>query len=455
MKSLFGNPKCTLLIVVTLLIVFGTLMASDGQAATRVVQIFYFLPNDQTYDDKTVDIMKRWIVEIQSFYRGQMEGHGHGPKTFQFETDAHGDPIVHRVDGAHDSNYYANAPRPYEFDEIREKFEYNQTVFLVYSDLTVRPKFGGKGVGIKERGNAVVYQPYWETVAHELGHAFGLQHDFRDDAYVMSYGSGRRSLSKCAADFLAMTPYFNPDIPITSADAPSIQISDSPDYVEYFENRPAPISDINFGHYQYGKETLRLRIRAKDPDGLHQVFLLAKTQPGHGSAGHYEVIDCRSLSGETDTVVEFTYDGSIPSARQLPTNLLNRIKHYVYISAVDKQGNRINHPIEILLKPLNIKQAKVPVSQRSPRVRDYIFNHLRIFHDRDIASYEDITDAHLELITNAIVNNIRASDSPLQSNDFDGLTNLYSLELRFESGYSDRTLLPAGIFNTPRQIPML
>ena len=446
MKSLFGNPKRIVLIVITLFIVFGTLAASDGQAATRVVQLFYFLPNDQTYDAENVDIMKRWIVEIQSFYRGQMEAHGHGPKTFQIETDAHGDPIVHRVDGAHDSNHYANAPRPYEFDEIREKFEYNQTVFLVYSDLTVRPKFGGKGVGIKQRGSAVMYQLQWGTVAHELGHAFGLHHDFRDDVYIMSYGDNSHSLSKCAADFLALTPYFNPDIPITSADAPSIQISDSPDYSKDALNNPAPVPDINLGTYQYGKETLRLRIRAKDPDGLHQVFLLVETQPGHGSAGHYEVVDCRSLSGETDTVVEFTYDGSIPSARQLPTNLLNRIKHYVYISAVDKQGNRINHPIEIILRPLNIKQAKVPVSQRSPRVRDTIFNHLRIVHDRHIASYEDITDAHLEMITNAIVNNIRTSDSPLKSNDFDGLTNLYSLELRFESGYSDRTLLPAGIF---------
>ncbi len=446
MKSLFGNPKRIVLIVITLFIVFGTLAASDGQAATRVVQLFYFLPNDQTYDAENVDIMKRWIVEIQSFYRGQMEAHGHGPKTFQIETDAHGDPIVHRVDGAHDSNHYANAPRPYEFDEIREKFEYNQTVFLVYSDLTVRPKFGGKGVGIKQRGSAVMYQLQWGTVAHELGHAFGLHHDFRDDVYIMSYGDNSHSLSKCAADFLALTPYFNPDIPITSADAPSIQISDSPDYSKDALDNPAPVPDINLGTYQYGKETLRLRIRAKDPDGLHQVFLLVETQPGHGSAGHYEVVDCRSLSGETDTVVEFTYDGSIPSARQLPTNLLNRIKHYVYISAVDKQGNRINHPIEIILRPLNIKQAKVPVSQRSPRVRDTIFNHLRIVHDRHIASYEDITDAHLEMITNAIVNNIRTSDSPLKSNDFDGLTNLYSLELRFESGYSDRTLLPAGIF---------
>ena len=28
-------------------------------------------------------------------------------------------------------------------------------------------------------------------IAHELGHAFSLEHDFRDDTYMMSYGFDR------------------------------------------------------------------------------------------------------------------------------------------------------------------------------------------------------------------------------------------------------------------------
>ena len=35
---------------------------------------------------------------------------------------------------------------------------------------------------------------------------------------------------------------------------------------------------------------------------------------------------------------------------------------------------------------------------------------------------------------------------PSQSNDFDGLTNLSDLELRMDAGFSDESLLPAGIF---------
>ena len=33
-----------------------------------------------------------------------------------------------------------------------------------------------------------LYARAWTTIAHELGHAFGLLHDFRNDHYIMSYG---------------------------------------------------------------------------------------------------------------------------------------------------------------------------------------------------------------------------------------------------------------------------
>ena len=258
MKTLFGNPKRIVLIVVTILIVFSTLVVSDGQAASRIVQLFYFLPKDQTYDARTVNTMKRWIVDAQSFYREQMEAHGHGSMTFDIETDDQGNPIVHRVDGAHDSNHYAKAPRPYELDEIRGKFNTDQIVTLVYSDLTVSTKFGGKGVGIKQAGDAVVYQWRWETVLHELGHGFGLYHDFRDRVHIMAYGDRRNSLSKCAADFLAMCPYFNPDIPLAPAGAPTVLLSNSPDLYEPTFN----YDDFHLGVYPYGLESLKLPIQS-------------------------------------------------------------------------------------------------------------------------------------------------------------------------------------------------
>ena len=447
MKPIIKNQKWCISILVTFLMVLSVQVPSYGQAVTRKVRLFYFLPNDRTYRASSAADMKSDIVSIQSFYREQMEAHGHGPKTFQIETDAQGDPIVHRIDGAHDSNYYANTPRPMEADEISGKFDISQTIQLIYSDLGNSAGVAGSGHGIKHRGEARVYRWSWRTAAHELGHAFGLQHDFRDDAYIMSYGDRQNSLSPLAAHFLAVHPYFNQNVPLATGDRPSVELSDSPDYTNINPDLPGWKAPPKAAIYQYGKETVRLRFRVEDPDGLHQVTLFAKTRGGGllRAVGFHEVLQSRNLSGEANTVVEFTYDGSVPSDNS-PTNLLNRIQHLVYVSAVDKLGNRIDHQIEITLKAINIKPAKVPVSQRSPGVRESLYNVIRFFVDPNISGENDITDAHLAEISNMNVYNLDLHNAPLQSNDFDGLINLSALQLAFKSGYSDRTLLPAGIF---------
>ena len=72
----------------------------------RTVRMIYFLPNDRPFQQEVVDSMKVTIRQIQTFYADQMEAHGYGRKTFRFETDAQGDPVVHRVDGQHANSYY-------------------------------------------------------------------------------------------------------------------------------------------------------------------------------------------------------------------------------------------------------------------------------------------------------------------------------------------------------------
>ena len=248
----------------------------------RTVRMIYFLPNDRPFRQEIVDSMKVRMRRVQAFYAEQMQAHGYGDKTFRFETDAQGEPLVHRVDGQHPRSQYA---RPsYGVDEISEVFDINANVYIVVSEGR-----GAWGLGIrigKSGGIALTGTPGFVVMAHELGHAFGLDHNFRSNEYIMSYGLGQDRLSACAAYFLAVHPYFNPDSSIE-------------------ETRPSTIELISPTRYPPGVKSVSIRLKVGDLEGLHQVIL----RDDNIRASMLSA--CRGLTGEKDTVVEFEYDGVI------------------------------------------------------------------------------------------------------------------------------------------------
>ena len=71
----------------------------------RMVRGVYLLPNDRQFRQEAVDSIKSVIQYAQTFFGSQMETHGYGYKTFQFEADDEGRPVVHTVIGK-DSSYY-------------------------------------------------------------------------------------------------------------------------------------------------------------------------------------------------------------------------------------------------------------------------------------------------------------------------------------------------------------
>ena len=85
------------------------------------VQMTYLVDNDRSYRQEVVDEMKAIIRQVQTFYAEQMQAHGYGNRTFRFETDVQGDPVVHRdldMTGAHvhlivrdNERFFASASR--------------------------------------------------------------------------------------------------------------------------------------------------------------------------------------------------------------------------------------------------------------------------------------------------------------------------------------------------------
>ena len=307
----------------------------------RTVRLIYFLPHDRTFRGKEVQRIKDDIRRTRDFFAEQMEAHGNADTTFRFEADAEGEPIVHRVDGQHPESYFDNNAFDAILGEVDDSFDIDTNVYAIVIDNSTESVDGAAGLGSrrdKQGGVALMPTGYtWVTLAHELGHAFGLEHDFRDSTYIMSYGPFEDKVSACNADYLAVHPHFN--------DAVSIEESSTLPAVDF----------ISEPWYANDASSVSVKVNVSAAGGLHQVLLMVNTIFPHYSAGFREVKSCRGFTGESGAVVAFDYDGAIPSNEDLvsyneeneefgfprvaESSLSYPIAHPITIIAVDTDGN--------------------------------------------------------------------------------------------------------------------
>ena len=336
----------------------------------RTVRMIYFLPNDRPYRAEVVQWMKEDIRKAQTFFAEQMQAHGYGNKTFRFETDAQGEPLVHHVDAQHpESHYYSTVAleevwQYRHFYELEQAFDFYQNIYVVYSDSDL--SWGGAITGGKtwKEGGWVDFRraereedwPDWSVLSHELGHAFGFGHDYRDGAYLMSYGGPSQfpdasygdRISACVAEFLSVHPYFNSAIPIEDLSPPTIERRRPPNAKN---DPPFPIEDlspptielISPTEYPAGLRSVSIKFEVSDSDGLHQaLFYFTPITPVFGGASFGGGLrECRAFEGERNAVVEFDYDGSRMAAAPwgLTISSLTDPLHLIDLRVVDRDGN--------------------------------------------------------------------------------------------------------------------
>ena len=282
-----------------------------------LVRLVYFLPNDRPARPERVAALRELMKETQEFYADEIQRHGYGRKTFSVETNNAGAPVVHRIDGKFPEAHYYESFTGYKvWTEVRAHFNDRdlQHIHFVAIDLSRESTHGGRSggegtisfysqneqkvvwrkAGLTEReeayGGFVVISASGAVsekvrlTAHELGHAFGLLHDFRgarDSDFLMSYGRQRR-LSKCSAQWVSAHRFFNTQ-PI---------VWNAPTDIQLLSTRA------------YGRETISLRFNVTDPDGLHHAQLLL---PEHATADISSegvsvprtMFDCKPLAGKS------------------------------------------------------------------------------------------------------------------------------------------------------------
>ena len=260
----------------------------------ETVRLIYFLPINRSAQQDIDTKLDTLIKDVQQFYAEQMQNHGFGRKTFSFETDATGKAVVHHVNGRFSDAYYENETFDKVVEEIEERFSLSMNLYLISIDTgsekidvqwcgkgSIHGTTGGKAL-VPASGTCFVGDHGFETAAHELGHAFGLDHDFRDGAYMMSYGSDRNQLSSCAAEWLNAHRYFNTHD--TSFNEPTT--------LEMLTPLALP------------PNTIRLRFEAADADGLHQAQLIIPVAIGDPADG-VKLHSCQAVDSEISRV-EFT-----------------------------------------------------------------------------------------------------------------------------------------------------
>ncbi|MCY4404334.1 MAG: leucine-rich repeat domain-containing protein [Candidatus Poribacteria bacterium] len=284
-----------------------------SQGEPNTVRLIYFLPSDRSPQPDIDEKLDRLIKTVQDIYALQMEYYGFGRKTFKFETDSAGKAVVHHVKGQFKDIYYQKESRKI-WEEIDKQFDVFSNIYLTALDSSSEILDGyasGFGISAGNYGGKIVIPasgPDFDNTAvtvHELGHAFGLVHDYRNNlkAWVNEYVNEPMTTSFCAAQWLDVHQYFNTK--------------------KYDQNLPATIK-MKTPIRIKGTNSVRFVFDVTDPDGLHQAqFLIPES---HESPFH-KLHDFKLLNGQKDTV-EFITTQLTPNTKSITLRVIDKLGFY-------------------------------------------------------------------------------------------------------------------------------
>ncbi len=288
--------KCQRLffIAIVLLSLWFPGFAQAQQDKAPIVRLIYYVPSDREPQPDIDAKLDTLIRDTQQFFADQMEAHGFGRKTFRYETDAAGKAVVHHL-----KSKFPALAREHSL-EINARFsDFRDYISLVAleSDLNFGHPSGRNVCGLAHPGrstrggietrhqSAYINNRCFNVMvfAHELGHLFGLAHDWRTTGKWIPSEWTRDPMvtSFCAAEWLDGHPAFNTDKPFDNMSIVNTTV------------KMLPPSLTTSG------EAIRLGFEVSDPDGLHQIQLKMQYN------AEISILDFKGVKGVTDSTVEW------------------------------------------------------------------------------------------------------------------------------------------------------
>lgn len=189
------------------------------------VQVFYVepaapRPTGAKYAQRVAEI-EDLMYGAQAFFAKAMTDHGYGRMTFEMRLAPDGG-LVERLTLPNALRWYqgaAGGPRlGQDLGAALDPARLENMINVYFIDFPPHSHDlgcaygGGNSIG----GQAALIQGCWtpHITQHELGHAFGLWHDWRVETDIMNYGVGPHTLSAGAAGWLARHSAFNSVTPI-------------------------------------------------------------------------------------------------------------------------------------------------------------------------------------------------------------------------------------------------